>query len=45
MRGDVVVENIAFMENLANPFTKTLSTTFFDGHRDSIGVKCIPIML
>lgn len=45
MRGDVAMEKIAFAENLANLFTKTLSTRVFDGHRNSIGVKCIPSML
>lgn len=40
MRGDVAMEKIAFSKNLANPFTKTLSTRVFDGNRDSIGVRC-----
>ena len=44
-RGDVAMEKIAFAENLANPFTKTLSTRVFDGNRDSIGVRCISSIL
>ena len=38
LRGDVVVEKIAFAEKLADPFMKTLSTRVFDGHSDSLGV-------
>ena len=43
LKGDVVVE-IASIENLADPFTKTLSTRVFDGYRDSLGVRCVPNM-
>ena len=28
-----------------NFFTKTLLSRVFDGHRDNIGVSCVPIML
>ena len=44
-RGDIMVEKIPFMDNLADPFTKTLTGRVFDGHRDSIGVRCVPSML
>ena len=42
MRRDVVVEKITYVENLADLFTKTLSTKVFYGYRNNIGVKCIP---
>lgn len=45
VRGDVAIEKIAFAKNLANPFTKTLSTRVFDGNRDNIGVRCISSIL
>ena len=45
MKGDVVVEKIASIENLIDHFTKTLSIGVFDGHRDSLGVKCVPNIL
>ena len=45
MRGDVAVEKITSIENLVDPFTKTLSTKVFDHHRDSLGVRCVSSML
>ena len=33
MRGDMVVKKITSIKNLIDPFTKTLSTRVFDGHR------------
>ena len=33
MKGDVVVEKITSTENLIDPFTKTLFTRVFNGHR------------
>ena len=45
MKEDVVVEKIASIENLIDHFTKTLSIGIFDGHRDSLGVKCVPNIL
>ena len=38
----MVVEKIAPMENLANPFMKTLSTRVSDDHRDSLSLICVP---
>ena len=45
LRGDVAVEKIASIENLMNPFTKTLFTRVFNGHRDNLGVKRVSNML
>ncbi|KAL6334186.1 hypothetical protein AAG906_006771 [Vitis piasezkii] len=45
MRGDVALEKITSIENLVDPFTKTLSTKVFDHHRDSLDVRCVPSML
>ena len=45
MKGDAIMQNIASMENLTDPFTKTLFTRIFDGHRNNIGVGCIPCIL
>lgn len=36
---------LPFAMNLVNPFTKTLSSKTFDGHRNNIGVKCVSSML
>ena len=44
-RGDVVVDKIPFMDNLADFFSKILIGRVFDGHSDSIGVRCVPSML
>ena len=41
-RGDVLVTKIATTDNLADPFTKALSTKVFDCHMDSIGIRCNP---
>ena len=45
MKGDVAMERIAYAENLTDFFLKTLFTRVFDGHRDSLGVGCVPSML
>ena len=45
MKGDAIMQNIASMENLTDLFTKTLFTRIFDGHRNNIGVGCIPCIL
>ena len=45
MKRDVSMENIISQKNLVNHFTKILSTRVFDGHRDSLGVKCVPSIL
>ena len=39
------MEKIAYEENLVNPLMKTLFTGDFDGHRDNLSVRCVPIML
>ena len=38
-RGDVIVTKIPTLENLADPFTKTLASKVFDGHIDSFGLR------
>ena len=45
MRGVVVVEKIASIENLEDIFMKIFSTRLFDGHMDNLGFKCVPNML
>ena len=45
MTGDVAMEKIASIKNLADPFTKTLSTRIFYGHGDGLGVRCVPNMI
>ena len=42
-KGDVVVEKIPSVDNLMDPFTKTL-IGIFDGHRDNIVFRCVPSM-
>ena len=44
-RGDVVVTKIAFEENLADPFTKSLPVRVFEKHVDCIGVRRLPDLL
>ena len=39
-RCDVLVTKIAIAVNLADPFTKALSTKVFDHYMDSIGIRC-----
>ena len=39
-RGDIIVEKIAFEDNLADPFTKALKTKVFDSHVYNIGLRC-----
>ena len=38
-RGDVVVEKISTVENLAHPFAKALANKVFDQHRERLGMK------
>ena len=38
-RGDVSVTKIASTENLADPFTKTLSAKLFEGHLEGLGLR------
>ena len=39
-REDIIVENIASEDNLADPFTKALKTKVFDSHVYNIGLRC-----
>ena len=39
-RGDIIVEKIAYEDNLPDPFTKALKTKVFDSHVYNIGLKC-----
>ena len=39
-RGDIIVEKIAYEDNLADPFTKALKTKVFDSHVYNIGLRC-----
>ena len=39
-RGDIIVEKIAYEDNLTYPFTKALKTKVFDSHVYNIGLKC-----
>ena len=43
--GDIVVKKIPSADNLVNPFTMTLTGRLFDGHMDSISVRCVRSML
>ena len=40
-RGDVVVTKIASVDNLADPFTKSLPAKTFDRHVEGMGVRCV----
>ena len=40
MRRDIIVETIAYEDNLANPSTKALKTKVFDSHMYNIGLRC-----
>ncbi|MCQ7013088.1 hypothetical protein M9Y11_19915, partial [Clostridioides difficile] len=40
-REDVVVTKIASADNLADPFTKTLTAKAFDGHVEGMGIRCL----
>ena len=40
-----MVEKIPSTDNLADPFTETLTGRVFYGRMDSIGVRCIPSKL
>ena len=37
---EIMVEKIATVKNLADPFTKTLAEKVFSTHVESIGIKC-----
>ena len=41
-KGNVVAEKIPFTKNLVDPFIETLIGRVFDGHKDNIGVRCVP---
>ena len=40
LNGDIIIENIASEDNLADPFTKALNTKVFDSHVYNIGLRC-----
>ena len=40
-RGDVVVVKIASVDNIADPFTKSLPAKTFNRHVEAIGFKCM----
>ena len=44
-RGDVTVMKNAYVENLANPFTKTLMGKVLEGHLEGLGLRDIPHLL
>ena len=44
-RGDVIVTKIPTLDNLADPFTKTLSEKLFFKHIDEMGLKQMPHLL
>ena len=44
-RGDIMVEKISSIDNLTDPFTKTLRKRVFDGHKDNIVARCVATML
>ncbi|MCQ7012941.1 hypothetical protein, partial [Clostridioides difficile] len=39
-RGDVAVSKIASLDNLADPFTKTLTVKVFEKHVEGLGLRC-----
>ena len=41
-RGDVQVEKIATLENLADPFTKSLPQKVYDRHVRGLGLRLMP---
>ncbi|KAA0051436.1 gag/pol protein [Cucumis melo var. makuwa] len=40
-RGDIVVTQISFKQNIANPFTKALMAKVFEGHLKNLGLRCL----
>ncbi|KAA0050384.1 gag/pol protein [Cucumis melo var. makuwa] len=40
-RGDVVVTQISFEQNIADPFTKALTAKVFESHLQSLGLRCL----
>ena len=43
--GDVTVTKIASVENLADPFTKTLTAKVVEGHLEGLGLRDMPHLL
>jgi hypothetical protein len=41
-RGDAVMEKIASIKNVVDPFTKTLPQKTFESHLKGMGVRCLP---
>ena len=41
-RGDIAITKIASADNLADPFTKPLTTKVFEQHVDGMGMRCNP---
>jgi len=41
-RGDIAITKIASADNLADPFTKALTTKVFEQHVDGMGMRCNP---
>ena len=41
-RGDIAITKIASTDNLADPFTKPLTTKVFEQHVDGMGMRCNP---
>ncbi|XXG70725.1 hypothetical protein AAC387_Pa07g0137 [Persea americana] len=41
-RGDTVITKIAYADNLADPFTKPLTTKVFEQHLEEMGIRCNP---
>ena len=39
-RRDIIEENIAYEDNLVDPFTKVLKTIVFDSHVFNICLRC-----
>ena len=40
-----MVDKIPYVENLVDPFTKTLTGRVFVGHRNNIGFRCVSDVL
>ena len=41
----MMVDKIPYVENLVDPFTKTLTGRVFVGHRNNIGFRCVSDVL
>ena len=44
-RGDVLVTKVTSEDNLADPFTKSLTSKVFDRHVEGMGVRCVQALL